>query len=203
MQVTLMSNAHCATAWGFRDGLEFTRDGSDEMLRELVMYLSSRASRRGWTWEMVYYEEYNTKTDDRRVVNLVTDRFGKDMWQFRNIYRDDTEVFDELQRLTRVKVLFSRDKWLFIKASVCYMTCCETLQGFYYLSFFKWATRFSSADEGLMLFDAMAANIDLIIDAANRDEVEVCFEQHMHPYHVERISQRVSPGVLPLTHIIS
>jgi hypothetical protein len=177
MQVTLMSNAHCATAWGFRDGLEFTRDGSDEMLRELVMYLSSRASRRGWTWEMGYHEEYNTKTDDRGVVNVVTDRFGKDMWQFRNIYRDDTEVFDELQRLARVKVLFSQDKWLSIKASVCYMTCCETLQGFYYLAFFKWATRFSSVEEGLALFDAMAANIDLIIAAADRDDVEVCFSQ--------------------------
>jgi hypothetical protein len=175
MQVTLMSDVQSATAWGFRDGLEFTRGGSDEMLRELVMYLSSRASRRGWTWEMVYYEEYNTKTDDRGVVNLVTDRFGKDVWQFKNIYINDTEDFDELQRLARVKVLFKRDQWLSLKASVGYMTCCETLQGFYYLAFFKWVTRFSSVEEGLALFDAMAANIDLIIAAADRDDVEVYF----------------------------
>jgi hypothetical protein len=92
---------------------------------------------------------------------------------------NDTGAFDELQCLVRLKVLFDQDNGRHIKASVCYYTCCKTLQGFYYLSFFKWGTRFSSVAEGLALFDAMAANLDLIIAAANLDEVEVSF----HPYH--------------------
>jgi hypothetical protein len=80
MHLTLMCNAHCASAWGLHDGMEFTRDGSDEMLRELVLYLTSRASRsRAWVWEMVYHVAYNSTTDDTRVVNHVN---GWQMWQF-------------------------------------------------------------------------------------------------------------------------
>ena len=55
------------------------------------------------------------------------------------------------------------------------MTCCETLQGFYYLSYFKWVARFSTVEEGVALFDAMADNLDLIIAAADRDAMEVSF----------------------------
>lgn len=104
--------------------MKFTRDGSDEMLRELVVYLTSRGSRPlSWTWEMVYHEEYNSNMDDIRVLG------DGGVWLFGRIrdYTDDTGGFDELQRLVGVRVLFGEDEWGVIKASVSFMTCCETL----------------------------------------------------------------------------
>ncbi len=159
------------SSWGLREGMEFTREGADEMLRELVVHLASRASRSTWTWEMVYQEEYNSNRHDiRKVVSVA----GGCAWYYGGIrdYTDDNDGFDALRRLIAVKVCFAQDP---IQASVCFMTCCETLQGFYYLSYFKWVARFSTVEEGVALFDAMADNLDLIIAAADRDAMEVSF----------------------------
>ena len=176
MEFSLLSAARAACAWDLVEGTEFTREG--DYMRELVVYTSHRAVRKGWSTLPCYQRHYNSVTDDLVAVRFDTGEQGSS-WTMRAIQVNAEDVYDSCQQLTRMYVLFEWGAGAPLPAWVTYLTRCDTLDGFFYVSFFRWTTRCRSAEECVCLFDAMAADIGRLVSAEAEREDNCCVIEYL------------------------
>jgi len=174
-------------AWDLREQTLFSREGADESIRELFLYVlhhhRSGGVRRTWTAVPVYTKRYGEQ--DRVVVVAHTrgDEARGVTWKLRPV-RAAWELngdFEMRLRLHRMHVVFSglSDPTAPYTASVVYVTRCGTFEGFYWISFFGWVSRCTGVKECADMLEAIAANIDCFVAAIRRRDADLDLICHL------------------------
>lgn len=168
MHFRLMSPCLAARAWGLCDGLAFDRCGADEILAELVQYISAHSAGKQWGVVPMYQRFYDTAADDFLQVGFERGERPAISWRMYPV----TNTFNECKRLVKIAVRFNdmgaatNDDGA--AARIVYMTRCGDPCGFYYIGFFRLVERCACARECVLLLDAMASQIQGLVSAASQ-----------------------------------
>jgi hypothetical protein len=172
MSFLLLKRPNTIPAWGLCDGMQFTVIERDEFLLGLFLYTLQKRKRQ---WIAVPLFKKDQRQPYENTVTMVFEPYrSQTSWSIQHdvsVSPYATTVID-CQSIDSVAVLFfgKIDSGQFI-ASVSYMTCISTLEGFYYVKVSDWSTRCSSVEECVALFDAIELNADRISAAIVKSRI--------------------------------
>ena len=154
-------------AWGLYEGMQFTCNEAGDFLTELFQYLLHRSGRKGWSAELGYSEDYCRLRD----MMYLTHSVYRNEWFIRSeIDYNEDGPFDELQRLSRVNVYFNQRGGDRVESYFVYLISLDTLDGCYYFCLLQLITRCRSVGECLALVDAVASDLDSVIEIGVKDQ---------------------------------
>lgn len=172
--------------WNLHKHTLFSRDGADERIRELFLYIlrhhHSGGVRRTWTATPVYASRFSERDLLVAVAHTRGDEARGVTWKLRPVWEaDNREELNVRCRLLRMHVVYrsSIDHAAQYTASVVYITHCGTFEGVYCISFFDWVSRCAGVKECVDTLEAIAANIDCFVTAIRRRDADLDLICHL------------------------
>ena len=162
MPFLLLKRPATIPAWGLHDGMQFTVNEKDERLLSLFLYTSRK---RGRPWTAIPRYKKEQRQPHENTLIMVFEQYGQRIsWSIQHnvsVNPYNATVVD-CQTIDTVGIIFDKIGVGLFMASVSYMTCTSTLEGFYYVKMLDWYTRCSSEQECVALFDAIERGLGKI-----------------------------------------
>lgn len=172
----LLCQEQAASEWGWIAGMCFCDNEEEDFLQELIQYIWRRNNtnkrRRYWSVTPLYREQLEWCDYECLSFKKHDSEPDRTSWAFDRINSHipihDLKVL-ECQRLRMMGVRFNGENiHNSLHTIVYYMTCCNTLEAYYYVNVGGWFTRCGSIQECVGVFDMIAANIDRILYRKDR-----------------------------------
>ena len=151
MQFLLLNPTRSLAEWGLFHGARFTYTDCCDALRELFLY-ATRKRCTGWTASLVYRRGADPNQELTLFVH--TNSFETE-WSIH-----DSVHVTEQRMLKALRIDFTETGSL--RVIVTYITCCDTLEGLYWMNVNDWYARCKTIQECTAWFNAISSNIHTI-----------------------------------------